>query len=98
MSQRDMRKSHRIAVELPMKLTLASGENYEIRTWDFSSSGVFVAASEEVLSKATVNSIVRIQFQGTNYTPPIMSAKIIRVTENGVALVLQETLIEGDAS
>jgi hypothetical protein len=98
MSQRDMRKSHRIAVELPMKLTLANGESHEIRTWDFSSSGVFITANAEVLTSATVNSIVRIQFQGTNYTPPVLSAKIVRIADNGLALVLQDTLIEGDAS
>jgi hypothetical protein len=97
MSERDNRKSQRIAVELPMKLTLAGGESFTIKTWDFSDSGVFIENTENINELATVNSIVRIQFQGTNYTPPVMSAKVVRVTDAGIALILKDTLIEGNA-
>lgn len=97
MATRDLRKAQRIAVELPMRLTLANGEAFDIRTWDFSDSGVFVAVDQEIMDKATVNSIVRVQFQGTNHTPPIVSAKVLRKTDKGLALVLQDTLVDGDA-
>ena len=98
MSERDQRKAQRIAVELPMKLTLANGEVFEINTWDFSDNGVFLKVDEAIRDQATVNSIVRVQFQGTNYKPPVMSAKIVRVAEKGLALQLKETLIAGDAA
>lgn len=98
MAERDQRKSQRIAVELPMKLTLANGEVFEINTWDFSDNGVFLNVDETIRNQATVNSIVRVQFQGTNYKPPVMSAKIVRVAEKGLALELKETLIAGDAA
>lgn len=97
MAERDLRKSQRIAVELPMKLTLANGDCHEIKTWDFSDSGVFLSVNDSIRKLATVNSIVRIQFQGTNFTPPVMSAKIVRVAEHGIALVLRDMLVPGDA-
>lgn len=97
MAERDSRKSQRIAVELPMKLTLANGDCHEIKTWDFSDSGVFLSVTDAIREDATVNSIVRIQFQGTNFTPPVMSAKIVRIAEHGIALVLKDMLVPGDA-
>jgi hypothetical protein len=80
-----------------MKLTLASGDVFEISTWDFSDNGVFITTDTEISSLATVNSIVRIQFQGTNFTPPVMAAKVLRVTDSGIALQLKDTLKPGDA-
>jgi len=98
MSDRDLRKSQRIAVELPMKLTAATGEEFVIRTWDFSDKGVFLTVSDDVLEYALVDSVVKIQFQGTNFKPPVMVAKVIRTTDKGIALELRDTLVEGDAS
>ena len=96
-AERDQRKAQRIAVELPMQITAANGEKFDIQTWDFSDSGVFVAVDEARQALMPVNSIVQVQFQGTNHTPPIVSAKVIRATSKGVALQLRDTLREGSA-
>ncbi len=98
MSDRDLRKSQRIAVELPMKLIAADGESFIINTWDFSDNGVFLTNTEKTLKHIHLNSIVHVQFQGTDHTPPILSAKVIRVGENGIGLELKETVVPGDAS
>jgi len=98
MAERDLRKAQRIAAELPMKVTLDDGSHHVIKTWDFSSSGVFIEATADILARAQTDALVQVQFQGTNYTPPIMTARIIRVTEKGLALKLEETVQEGDAS
>ena len=98
MAERDLRKAQRIAAELPMKLTLPTGESFVIKTWDFSSSGVFLEVNNEILALASAQAIVEVQFQGTNYRPPVMSAQIVRITEKGIALVLKDTVVEGDAA
>jgi len=97
MAERDLRKAQRIAAELPMKLTFASGHAFIIKRWDFSSNGVFLDVNDDILALAIPNDIVEVQFQGTNHRPPVMSAQIIRITEKGLALSLKDTLIEGDA-
>lgn len=98
MAERDQRKAQRISVELPMQLTLDNGEQFQIKTWDFSANGVYLIADDTIRNRAEVDASVQVQFQGTNYTPPVLSAKIIRITNTGLALQLQETLIQGDAS
>lgn len=98
MAERDLRKAQRIAAELPMKITLPSGASFVIKTWDFSSSGVFLDVNAEVLALAELNSMVEVQFQGTNHRPPVMSAQIVRIADSGIALVLKDTVIVGDAA
>ena len=97
MSDRDLRKSQRIAVELPMKLIAADGESFIINTWDFSDKGVFLPISEETRKHVHLNSIVHIQFQGTDHTPPVLSAKVVRVGDSGIGIELKDTIIPGDA-
>jgi hypothetical protein len=80
-----------------MAVTTADGTVFDIKTWDFSDNGVFIAADTLTLENITVNSVVHIQFQGTNFTPPVMSAKVLRVTDSGIALQLKDTLKPGDA-
>jgi len=92
---RTLRQSQRIAVELPMKIIMPDGGSFDIHTWDFSDSGVFLKTTDEVKQAATVNSIVFVQFQGTNFKPPVMTAKIVRCTEVGIALALIDTASEG---
>ena len=76
-------------------MIMPDGVSFEIHTWDFSDTGVLLMATEAVKQAATVNSIVFVQFQGTNFKPPVMTAKIVRCTEVGIALVLLDTAAEG---
>ncbi len=80
-----------------MKLIAADGTSFIINTWDFSDNGVFLSANEENLKHIHLNSVVHVQFQGTEHTPPVVSAKVMRVGETGIGLELQETIVPGDA-
>lgn len=89
------RQSQRIAVELPIKLTTTDGISFDILTWDFSNSGLLLRASDAAKQAAVEGSIVRVQFQGTNHRPPVMTAKVVRCSEIGIALILLDTEVEG---
>ncbi|WP_320827641.1 PilZ domain-containing protein [Reinekea sp.] len=92
---KNFRHAQRIAVELPIKMTTSDGVCFDTKTWDFSNSGVFLIASDAVKRAALIHSIVRVQFQGTNFRPPVMSAMVVRYTEVGLALILLDTEIAG---
>ncbi|WP_320827639.1 PilZ domain-containing protein [Reinekea sp.] len=95
MDGKTFRQAQRIAVELPIKMTTLNGLSFDIHTWDFSSNGVLLMATDAVRHAIAVNSIVRVQFQGTNFRPPVMNAKVVRYTDAGLALTLLDTEVEG---
>lgn len=98
MIEKDQRQAQRIAVELPMQVETMTGEVFLIQTWDFSASGVFLAVDDLVKQQFSMDDTVKIQFQGTNYTPPVIKARVMRITNTGIGLKIEEELVPGDAS
>lgn len=95
--EREQRTSHRIAVELPIQLTL--GDNvWSIHTWDISDNGVYIAMDESDSEAIELHAEVTIQLIGTNYQTPILSATVVRKTPRGIAIKLTGTVTSGDAS
>lgn len=97
MFEKDQRKSQRIAVELPMQVETTAGDVFLIKTWDFSASGVFLAIDATVKQQFAMDDTVKLQFQGTNYTPPVIQARVIRITDTGIGLKIEDELVPGDA-
>lgn len=98
MIDKDQRQAQRIAVELPMQIETMSGEVFLIQTWDFSASGVFLAVEDSVKHQFLMDDTVKLQFQGTNYTPPVIKARVVRITNTGIGLKIEEELVPGDAT
>lgn len=97
MKKNDSRRAQRIAATLPMKLSCSDGKSFEITTWDFSDNGVFLEVEDAVRHHLSVNAKVNLQFQNTNFEPPIVSATVVRMTNSGIALELKETIKDGHA-
>lgn len=89
MPNTDRRYAQRIAVELPTQITTSEGRVLNVHTWDFSDKGAYVAMTEDEASSIAIGSTVRIQLTGTNYDTPVLSATVIRKTEQGIALKLE---------
>jgi len=67
------------------------------RSFDFSEGGVYVILEEEQSNLLNIGNIVRVQFQGLNYTPPIMTAEVVRKDTLGCGLLLIDTYKLGEA-
>lgn len=81
---RDLRTSQRINLEAPIKLMLDDGSEIECRSFNFSDKGLYVLLDSDQIASMDMGTILRVQFQGMNYTPPIATAEIVRKDSQGI--------------
>ena len=91
------RKFQRVNLSAPISIFMNEEVKIIARSFDFSEGGVYVILEEEQSSLLNIGNIVRVQFQGLNYTPPIMTAEVVRKDRLGCGLLLLDTYKLGDA-
>lgn len=80
---KDLRTSQRINLEAPIKLMLDNGNDFECQSFNFSDKGLYVSLDSEQLTNMEMGTIIRVQFQGMNYTPPVATAELVRKDSQG---------------
>lgn len=76
---KDHRKSQRINFEAPIKLFFSDGKVLECHSFNFSDNGLYANLEPAITSMLGLGTIVRVQFQGLNYTPPIVTSEVVRI-------------------
>lgn len=92
----EQRKSQRINLQAPIEITLSSGETLICETYDFSDSGLYVVLPESEHNKFPAGSEVKVQFQGLNYTPPVLNTEVVRHDDRGIGLLIRGTFKPGE--
>jgi len=97
MNPTNHRKFQRVNLNAPISILANEQPKIIARSFDFSEGGVYVILEEDQISKLEIGDIVRVQFQGLNYTPPIMTAEVVRKDQLGCGMLLIDTYKSGDA-
>lgn len=91
----EKRRSQRVNLKAPIQVMFPNGPSYSSYSYDFSESGLYLQIDKDKLSDFQPGTLIRVQFQGLNYTPPVMTAKVVRTDSTGVGVMLIETFQEG---
>ncbi|BCE01016.1 PilZ domain-containing protein [Marinicellulosiphila megalodicopiae] len=95
MNPTNQRQFQRVNLNAPISILCNNQPDIIARSFDFSENGVYVILEEDQSSHLNIGNIVRIQFQGLNYTPPVMTAEVVRKDRLGCGLLLLDTYQDG---
>jgi c-di-GMP-binding flagellar brake protein YcgR len=84
----DKRKHMRTALKARVKLFLDGREEIKLTMEDMSNGGLFVLT--EGMEPPELGSLVKVQLQGMIDDAPIITARVVRVTSEGIGLEFTE--------
>ncbi|MCJ8311873.1 MAG: PilZ domain-containing protein [Saccharospirillaceae bacterium] len=97
MNPTNHRQFQRVNLNAPISILMNDKPTITARSFDFSEGGVYIILEEAQSLLLNIGSIVRVQFQGLNFTPPIMTAEVVRKDKLGCGLLLIDTYKLGEA-
>lgn len=88
MNTRESRIDPRIPTQVPVIVCTANGRRFRTRSRNLSAHGLMFDLPRHVRFRPELGSLLLVRYQAASYPTPDMSAQVVRVEEDGIAVSL----------